>query len=208
VPGRPYSFVAAPESGRTSWVALLDAVRLGPADDATLVTADQLRDVVERLTQARHWRPGAPEILIVMDAGYDVTYFAHALADLPVMLLGRLRSDRVVLRDPGPPRCGPKGGRPRRHGGVLPFATPDSRHEPDVTTSTNAKLRQGGVARLRRRRVRPSVCGQEPMASSEPLPRPPIVASGSGGLPPLGPALRRGSARARQAVGRGRAGSR
>ena len=52
VPGWPYSFVAALESGRTSWVALLDAVRLGPADDATAVTAAQLRDIVEQLTQA------------------------------------------------------------------------------------------------------------------------------------------------------------
>ncbi len=40
VPGWPYSFVAALETGRTSWVALLDAVRLGPADDATAVTAE------------------------------------------------------------------------------------------------------------------------------------------------------------------------
>ncbi|WP_275306701.1 transposase [Streptomyces yunnanensis] len=30
VPGWPYSFAAALETGRTSWVALLDAVRLGP----------------------------------------------------------------------------------------------------------------------------------------------------------------------------------
>ena len=33
-------------------VAMLDAVRLSPADDATAFTAAQLRDVVERLTQA------------------------------------------------------------------------------------------------------------------------------------------------------------
>ncbi len=33
IPGWPYSFVAALETGRTSWTALLDAVRLGPADD-------------------------------------------------------------------------------------------------------------------------------------------------------------------------------
>ncbi|GAA2773339.1 hypothetical protein GCM10010440_75030 [Kitasatospora cinereorecta] len=38
IPGWPYSFVAALETGRTSWTALLDAVRLGPADDATAVT--------------------------------------------------------------------------------------------------------------------------------------------------------------------------
>ena len=41
IPGWPYSFVAALEPGRTSWTALLDAVRLGPTEDATSVTADQ-----------------------------------------------------------------------------------------------------------------------------------------------------------------------
>jgi hypothetical protein len=56
VPGWPYSFVAALETGRTSWVALLDAVRLGPADDATALTAAQLRGVVERLIQAGQWQ--------------------------------------------------------------------------------------------------------------------------------------------------------
>lgn len=136
VPGWPYSFVAALESGRTSWVALLDAVRLGRADDATQITARQLRDVVCRLTTAGHWRPGDPEILIVMDSGYDTAYLSHTLADLPVVLLGRLRSDRVMLRDAGPARSGPRGGRPRRHGGVLTLARPDTWHTPDVTTST------------------------------------------------------------------------
>jgi hypothetical protein len=43
IPGWPYSFVAALETGGTSWTALLDAVRLGQADDATVVTAAQLR---------------------------------------------------------------------------------------------------------------------------------------------------------------------
>ena len=32
IPGWPYSFVAALETGRTSWTAVLDAVRLGPAE--------------------------------------------------------------------------------------------------------------------------------------------------------------------------------
>ncbi|WP_371662997.1 transposase [Streptomyces sp. NBC_00280] len=53
VPGRPYSFVAALETGRTCWVALPDAVRFGSADDAIAVTAAQLRDVIEWLVQAR-----------------------------------------------------------------------------------------------------------------------------------------------------------
>src|SRR5205814_8752796 len=58
IPGWPYSFVAALETGRTSWTAVLDAQRLGRADDATAVTAAQLRDVVGRLTAAGQWRPG------------------------------------------------------------------------------------------------------------------------------------------------------
>src|SRR5512135_1804498 len=34
IPGWPYSVVAALEPGRTSWTAVLDAIRLGPGDDA------------------------------------------------------------------------------------------------------------------------------------------------------------------------------
>ena len=41
IPGWPYSVVAALEPGRTSWTAVLDAVRLGPGDDDIAVTAAQ-----------------------------------------------------------------------------------------------------------------------------------------------------------------------
>jgi hypothetical protein len=61
--------VAALASGRTSWTAVLDAIRLGPADDATAVTAAQLRETVDRLRQAGHWRAGDPDIWIVLDSG-------------------------------------------------------------------------------------------------------------------------------------------
>jgi DDE superfamily endonuclease len=59
--------------------------------------------VVARLIAAEHWREGDPYILIVTDAGYDITRQAFVLDDLPVELLGRIRSDRV-LRGPEPPR--------------------------------------------------------------------------------------------------------
>lgn len=39
VPGRPYSFVPALGTGRTSWCQLLDAVRLVPADDVAEIAA-------------------------------------------------------------------------------------------------------------------------------------------------------------------------
>jgi DDE superfamily endonuclease len=135
IPGWPYSVVAALEPGRTSWTAVLDAVRLGPTDDATAVTACQLRAVVGRLIAARHWRVGDPDILIVCDAGYDVTRLAFLLADLPVELLGRIRSDRV-LRLPRPPRLPGTNGRPPKHGPEFALDKPSTWPEPQHTTTT------------------------------------------------------------------------
>jgi hypothetical protein len=133
IPGWPYSVVAALEPGRTSWTAPLDAVRLGPDDDETAVTAAQVRDVVTRLIEAGHWRDGDPDILIVFDAGYDVTRLAWLLADLPAELCGRLRSDRVLCF-PASPRAG--AGRPSRHGREFRLADEESWPEPAVTTVT------------------------------------------------------------------------
>jgi hypothetical protein len=103
IPGWPYQLVVALESGPTSWTAVLDVVRLGPADDATAVTAGQLRSVIGRLRAAGHWQPGDPPIMVVLDSGYDVCRLAFVLAGLPVQLIGRLRADRVLL-GPASPR--------------------------------------------------------------------------------------------------------
>ena len=135
IPGWPYSFVAALESGRTSWTAILDAVRLGPTDDATKVTADQLRAVVGRLISAGHWRPGDPDILIVADAGYDLARLAFVLSDLPVELLGRIRADRV-FRLPKPARVPGTNGRPPKHGPEFALDDPDTWPSPQHTTTT------------------------------------------------------------------------
>jgi hypothetical protein len=135
VPGWPYSVVAALESGRTSWTAVLDAVRLGPEDDEAAVTASQVRDVITRLAGAGHWQDGDPDILVIFDAGYDVARLAFLLADLPVEVLGRLRSDRV-MRLPAPPRPPGTVGRPGKHGGELALADPATWPAPQITTST------------------------------------------------------------------------
>src|SRR3954452_9787779 len=111
LPGWPYQLVAALESGPTSWTALLDARRLGPAEDATAVTADQLRAVVERLRAAGHWSSGDPPMLVVLDAGYDVHRLAYLLADLPLQLIGRIRADRVLCTAVTPPAPRPGGRR-------------------------------------------------------------------------------------------------
>ena len=63
IPGWPYSLVAALEPGRTSWTLPLDAVRLGPADDATAVTAAQVRErggAAHRRRALARRRPGHP----------------------------------------------------------------------------------------------------------------------------------------------------
>jgi hypothetical protein len=135
IPGWPYSFVAALETGRTSWTALLDAVRLGPADDPTAVTAEQLRAVIERLIAAGHWRPDDPDIVIVADTGYDTSRLAHVLADLPIELVGRLRSDRV-MRLPKLPRPPGTVGRPPKHGPELALDTPETWPAPQHATTT------------------------------------------------------------------------
>ncbi|HEY5989342.1 MAG TPA: transposase, partial [Streptosporangiaceae bacterium] len=135
IPGWPYSFVAALEPGRTSWTLPLDAVRLGPADDATEVTAAQVREVVARLIEAGHWAQGDPDILAVFDSGYDLTRLAWLLTDLPVEVIGRLRSDRVMYL-PVPPRPAGANGRPLRHGAALKLADPQTWPAPAVTTIT------------------------------------------------------------------------
>jgi hypothetical protein len=153
IPGWPYSIVAGLETRRTSWTAVLDAVRLDPDDDATAVTAAQLRDVVERLIAAGHQKPGDASIEIVMDSGYDVTRLAFLLADLPVVLTGRLRSDRVML-GPLPSREPGTMGRPPRHGGVFALNRADSWPTPDHA-STTVTTRYGTAAASAWRRMHP-----------------------------------------------------
>jgi len=135
IPGWPYSVVAALEPGRASWTAVLDAIRLGPGDDEAEVTATQVREVITRLIEAGHWRGGDLPILVIVDAGYDPMRLAHQLTGLPVQVLGRLRSDRV-LHFPVPARQPGTNGRPPRHGREFALAGPAAWPEPAVTTIT------------------------------------------------------------------------
>ncbi|ETA00777.1 hypothetical protein CcI6DRAFT_03810 [Frankia sp. CcI6] len=139
VPGWPYSVICALETGRSSWTAPLDALRLAPGDDAAAVTARQIRELVERLRAAGQWKDHDPDMLIVVDAGYDVPRLAFLLRDLPVQVLGRMRSDRV-LRRAAQPRTPGTYGRPPRHGGEFVFGDPDTWTTPDQATVTDTRL--------------------------------------------------------------------
>lgn len=134
--GWPYSFVCDLESGPSSWTALLDVVRIRPGDDATAVTIAQLRAVIDELIQAGHVGTSDPPILVVMDAGYDVVRLAWLLADLPVTLVGRLRSDRVFYAPAGT-RQGLTKGRAPRHGEKLVLRDVATYPSPAVTTSND-----------------------------------------------------------------------
>jgi hypothetical protein len=85
--------------------------------------------------EAGHWCEGDPEILVIFDAGYDLTRLACLLAGLPARVLGRLRSDRV-MQLAAPPRQPHARGRPRKHGGDLALSDPQTWPAPQITTRT------------------------------------------------------------------------
>jgi hypothetical protein len=116
IPGWPYQVAAALGGGRTSWTGVLDVIRLGPNDDATEVTAAQILALLGRLREAGQWREGEPEVLFVLDSGYDIVRLTWLLRNEPVRLLGRIRADRV-MHHPAGRRKGPTKGRGPRHGG-------------------------------------------------------------------------------------------
>jgi hypothetical protein len=132
VPGWPYSFVSALGPGASSWTLLLDAVRAGPDDDETDLAAAQLREVVSRLIAAGHWKPGDPDVLVVLDSGYCPARLAWLLRDLPVLLAVRVRASRVFYGRVPPPVPGTPG-RPSRHGTPVRCTDPATWDGADVT---------------------------------------------------------------------------
>ena len=51
--------------------------------------------MAERIIAAGHWHQGDPDILVVFDAGYDITRLAWLLRDIPVEVPGRLRFEHT-----------------------------------------------------------------------------------------------------------------
>ncbi len=92
--------------------------------------------MVGRLIVAGQWTPGDPDSTIVMDAGYDVTGPAWVLRGLPVEVVGRIRSARV-MRLPKPPRVHGTNGRPPKHGPEFRFAKPETWRGPAIVTATD-----------------------------------------------------------------------
>ncbi len=136
-----------PGAGPVQPTSILDVVRLGPLDDLTEVTAAQVRQVVDRLREAGQWAQGDPPILVVFDAGYDVTRLAWLLRDTPVIVVGRLKSDRVYHL-PVPDRVPGQVGRPGRHGPVIDLDQPAT-HPPAAVSTVTDTNRYGQAFRRR-----------------------------------------------------------
>lgn len=89
IPGWPYSFVAVPEPGATSWTAILDAVRSDRWTTPQRSPPPSCGELLNGSSPPVSGGPGGPDIVIVSDADYDVTRLAWVLRDLPVELVGR-----------------------------------------------------------------------------------------------------------------------
>jgi len=117
IAGWAFQWICQLSFARDSWTAPVDAARLRPLDDTDQQAARQIRALLARLPAE------GPIPLFVFDAGYDSAQLTLDLAEVPVAVLVRLRSDRCFYADP-PPRPPGKTGRPRRHGAKFAFADP------------------------------------------------------------------------------------
>ena len=113
VAGWAFQWLAQLSFGADSWTAPQDQVRIGAGGDATRQAAAQIVAHAGRLRAGG--QAGIP--LYVLDAGYDEAPLTWDLREHldRVQILVRLRSDRVLYRDP-PPRIPHRPGRPRTHG--------------------------------------------------------------------------------------------
>jgi DDE superfamily endonuclease len=127
IAGWAFQWIAQLSFDRDSWTAPVDARRLHPLDDTDQQAAVQVRALLGRLDT------GGRVPLFVFDGGYDSAQLTLDLAEQPVAVLVRLRSDRCFYADPPPATRSPKGGRPRRHGAKFNCADPATWPTPTAT---------------------------------------------------------------------------
>jgi hypothetical protein len=111
VAGWAYQFVARLNFARESWTAPVDVERVRPAQDANVVAAEQVKELLSRLGRKEVAIP-----LFVFDAGYDPVKLQQGLEGSPCQILVRLRAGRRFYGDPSLSDPPAHVGRPRRHG--------------------------------------------------------------------------------------------
>jgi hypothetical protein len=130
ITGWAFQWITQLSFDRDSWTAPVDARRLHPLDDTDQTAVGQVRALLARLPA------GQAVPLFVFDGGYDSAQLTLDLAEVPVAVLVRLRSDRCFYADP-PPRPSGATGRPRRHGAKFAFADPATWPAPTATLHTS-----------------------------------------------------------------------
>jgi hypothetical protein len=152
VAGWSYQWIAQLSFSADSWTAPLDARRIGPKEDTTTATVEQVKELVARLKETA----GVP--MFVFDAGYDPIALTAGLAQTRAQELVRIRGDRVFYRDPSPRREGTTG-RPRRHGKRLKLSDARTMGHPDAELSTT-DARYGSVRVRAWHGVHPRIIGR------------------------------------------------
>ncbi|MEO3856682.1 transposase [Acrocarpospora sp. B8E8] len=137
LPGWPYSLLVGVQWGSSSWVDPLQARRIGPGEEHTDVTIEQITALLADLRAAGKLAEGDAAPLVMLDAGNYATDLSHALADQHVQVLVRLRATRVFYAVPEPRRPGVRG-RGRRHGREFSCSDPAKRHAPDIELSAGS----------------------------------------------------------------------
>jgi hypothetical protein len=119
-----FQWIAQVSFDHECWTAPVDAQRLHPLDDTDHTAASQIRALLGRLPA------DGPVPWFVCDAGYDSAQLTLDLADVGVVVLVRLRSDRCFYADPPPRPPGARGpaAPPRRQ---FQLRRPDHLADPD-----------------------------------------------------------------------------
>ncbi|MFD7698814.1 transposase [Streptomyces caelestis] len=111
---------------------------------------------------------GDRDILIVFDAGYDAPRMACLLEGLPVEVLGRTRTDRVMRKPVLVPR---KGARPSGETSTTTTPSAQGEERAAVTGVPRSRAHPSSTPRTAASTVSPSVTGpRSPSMTAEPSP--------------------------------------
>ncbi len=126
VAGWCYSWLVGLSAGADSWTAPLDSRRVLVGENANVVAAQQIRQLLPRL--------GALPMpaLFALDGGYDPVQLTVETAGTGVQLVVRVRDDRVFYARAPQRLPGGRAGAPRRHGARFSCADASSWPVPDA----------------------------------------------------------------------------
>jgi hypothetical protein len=144
VAGWCYSWLVGLSASADSWTAALDSRRVLVGENANVVAAQQIRQLLRRLGVL------AMPALFAFDGGYDPVKQNVELAGANVQLVVRVRDDRVFYARPPSRPPGARGGAPRRHDARFACADPSAWQASDAALQRHS----GWTAGTPRRRSR------------------------------------------------------